>query len=76
MNFNKINMSKDEQNIVFPRKSQRTSQHGTKNMNSTNPTTNKKKTGTVLRFPPPIKTNRHDIAEILLKVALNTINLS
>ena len=48
MNFNKINMSKDEQNIVFPRKSQRTSQHGTKNMNSTNPTTNKKKTGTNL----------------------------
>jgi hypothetical protein len=25
----------------------------------------------VLRFPPPI-TGRHDIAEILLKVALNT----
>ena len=48
MNFNKINMSKDEQNIVFPRKSQRTSQHGTKNMNSTNPTTNKKKPGTNL----------------------------
>jgi hypothetical protein len=24
-------------------------------------------------FPPPIKTNRHDITEILLKVALNTI---
>ena len=29
----------------------------------------------VLRFPPPYKTDRHDIAEILLKVALNTINL-
>ena len=34
----------------------------------------------VLRFPPPIKvsstnkTDRHDITEILLKVALNTIN--
>ena len=28
----------------------------------------------VLRFPPPIKHDRHDIAEILLKVALNTIN--
>jgi hypothetical protein len=27
----------------------------------------------VLRFPPPIN-NHHDIAEILLKVALNTIN--
>ena len=27
----------------------------------------------VLRFPPPIKTDRHDIAEILLKVALNII---
>ena len=27
----------------------------------------------VLRFPPRIKTDRHDIAEILLKVALNTI---
>ena len=26
----------------------------------------------VLRFPPPIKTDRHDVAEILLKVALNT----
>ena len=28
----------------------------------------------ILRFPPPIKTDRHDIPEILLKVALNTIN--
>jgi hypothetical protein len=28
----------------------------------------------VLRFPPPIKIDRHDITEILLKVALNTIN--
>ena len=28
----------------------------------------------VLRFPPPIKLTSHDIAEILLKVALNTIN--
>jgi hypothetical protein len=27
----------------------------------------------VLRFPPPNKTDRHDIAEILLKVALNII---
>ena len=27
----------------------------------------------VLRFPPPIKTDRHDITEILLKVAFNTI---
>jgi hypothetical protein len=26
-----------------------------------------------LRFPPPNKTDRHDITEILLKVALNTI---
>ena len=30
----------------------------------------------VLPFPPPIKTDHHDIAEILLKVALNTINLT
>jgi hypothetical protein len=30
----------------------------------------------LLRFPPPIKTDRHDIAEILLKVALNTIILT
>jgi hypothetical protein len=30
--------------------------------------------GGFLRFPPPIKLTRHDIAEILLKVALNTIN--
>ena len=29
----------------------------------------------VLPFPPPNKTNRHDITEILLKVALNTITL-
>jgi hypothetical protein len=28
----------------------------------------------VLRFPPPNKTDHHDIAEIFLKVALNTIN--
>ena len=28
----------------------------------------------VLRFPPSIKTDRHDITEILLKVALNTKN--
>ena len=27
----------------------------------------------VLRFPPPIKLHLHDIAKILLKVALNTI---
>ena len=27
----------------------------------------------VLRFPPPIKLARHDITEILLKVALNNI---
>jgi hypothetical protein len=27
----------------------------------------------VLRFPPPSKADRHDITEILLKVALNTI---
>jgi len=30
----------------------------------------------LLRFPPPIKTDHHDIAEILLKVALNTIKLT
>jgi len=30
----------------------------------------------VLRFPPPITNDRHDITEILLKVALNTINLT
>ena len=30
----------------------------------------------VLRFPPPIKNNHHDIAKILLKVALNTITLT
>jgi hypothetical protein len=29
----------------------------------------------VLRFPPPIKIDRHDITELLLKVALNTIIL-
>ena len=29
----------------------------------------------VLRFPPPTKTDRHDITEILLKVALNIIDL-
>jgi hypothetical protein len=28
----------------------------------------------VLRFPPPIKTDGHNISEILLKVALNTNN--
>jgi len=28
-----------------------------------------------LRFPPAIKSDRHDIAEILLKVSLNTITL-
>jgi hypothetical protein len=28
----------------------------------------------VLLFPPPIKTDSHDITEILLKVELNTIN--
>ena len=28
----------------------------------------------VLWFPPPKKTDRHDITEILLKVALSTIN--
>ena len=28
----------------------------------------------VLWFPPPIKLTRHDKTEILLKVALNTIN--
>ena len=31
----------------------------------------------LLRFPPPMKlTSIHDIAEILLKVALNTITLA
>jgi hypothetical protein len=29
----------------------------------------------VLRFPPPNETDGHDVTEILLKVALNTINL-
>jgi hypothetical protein len=29
----------------------------------------------VLRFPPPIKTDHHNITEILLKVAFNTITL-
>jgi hypothetical protein len=28
----------------------------------------------VLRFPPSIKTDRHDIPEILLKMSFNTIN--
>jgi gentisate 1,2-dioxygenase len=28
----------------------------------------------VLQFPPPKKTDRQDITEILFKVALNTIN--
>jgi hypothetical protein len=27
----------------------------------------------ILRFPPPKKNNRHDIAKLLLKVALNII---
>ena len=27
----------------------------------------------VLQFPPPIKTDRHDITEVLLKMALNTV---
>ena len=27
------------------------------------------------RFPPPFKTDHHDITEILLKVALNTVTL-
>ena len=30
----------------------------------------------VLQFPPPIKTYPHDITDILLKVALNTITLT
>jgi len=30
----------------------------------------------VLRFPPPTKLDCQDIAEILLKVALNTITLT
>jgi hypothetical protein len=30
----------------------------------------------VLRLIPPLKTGRHDIVEILLKVALNTKNQS
>jgi hypothetical protein len=30
----------------------------------------------ILPFSPPIKTYHHDIAEILLKVALNTITLT
>jgi len=29
-----------------------------------------------LRFPPSIKTDRHNITEIMLKVALNAINLT
>jgi hypothetical protein len=29
----------------------------------------------ILRFPPPLKTDRYDITEILLKVVLNTITL-
>ena len=29
----------------------------------------------VLRFPPPKQTDRHDITQIWLKVALNTITL-
>jgi len=30
--------------------------------------------GGFLRFSPPNKTDRHDISEILLKVALSTVN--
>ena len=30
----------------------------------------------VLQFPPPIKTDLHDIAEIVSRVALNTITLT
>jgi hypothetical protein len=30
----------------------------------------------VVQFPPPIKLARHDITEILLKVAINTIALT
>jgi len=30
----------------------------------------------VLRFPPPVKLTRHDITEILLKVALSIITLT
>jgi hypothetical protein len=30
----------------------------------------------VLRFPPPIKTDSHNITEIYLKVALNTVILT
>ena len=30
----------------------------------------------VLRFPPPNETDRHDITEILLRVALNTTTLT
>jgi hypothetical protein len=30
----------------------------------------------ILRFPPPSKTDRHDITEILLKVALNIITIT
>jgi len=30
----------------------------------------------VLRFPPPITTGRHDMTEILLKIALNTITIT
>ena len=30
----------------------------------------------VLRFPPPITTDCHDITEILLKVALSTVTLT
>ena len=32
--------------------------------------------GGFLRFHPPIKTDRHDITEIVLKLALNTIKLT
>jgi hypothetical protein len=32
--------------------------------------------GGFLRFPSPIKSDRHDITEILLKVALNTLTLT
>ena len=32
--------------------------------------------GGFLRFPPPNKTDSYDITEIVLKVVLNTINLT
>lgn len=30
----------------------------------------------LLRFPPPVKIDRHEITEILLKAALSTTNLT